>query len=433
MPGKGIAITLAEKKLVIQVKRYFDEAKKRHLQKESNLESSVFYTALATGLSEVAVSRIITEYNKDKLSAPAAKGSKPYSVDESIKTICQDTIRSHNIYGIHISIRILVGILNDKHKIEIPRETLRSYLHRWNIIYGSIQRHTALRERDDVVNARREYLIRKKELNNSDRTLVYLDETFVNKNYSGSDKSWYCDDWQGDPSLDKSFGPYVNKPSGKGDRFIILNAITDKGWIDGAKLIFKAKTNSGDYHGSMDEDNFTKWFRNQLLPNIPDNSVIIMDNASYHNVFSYDGVPSLKNKKEHLQKWLNDNKIPFEDDFLRTQLIALINTNRSARSFKLDDMLKNEYKDRNIEILRTPQYHPELQPIEKCWAVMKQHIAQHCDFTIDGLRNNLEKAWKKVTSKTMDGIIKKMLYWETYHFEQDNLLDAKYESELPCL
>jgi len=28
------------------------------------------------------------------------------------------------------------------------------------------------------------------------------------------------------------------------------------------------------------------------------------------------------------------------------------------------------------QILRTPQYHPELQPIEECWGVVKNHCAR---------------------------------------------------------
>jgi hypothetical protein len=35
----------------------------------------------------------------------------------------------------------------------------------------------------------------------------------------------------------------------------------------------------------MNWDNFSKWFQEQLLKNIPENSLIIMDNAPYHNVF----------------------------------------------------------------------------------------------------------------------------------------------------
>ncbi len=51
-------------------------------------------------------------------------------------------------------------------------------------------------------------------------------------------------------------------------------------------------------------------------------------------------------------------------------------------------------------------------------------MAQHCDFTLKGLRNNLEMAWTKITSDNLKGILKKVADWEDYHFEQDSLLDA---------
>jgi len=369
MAGKGNTIMTAEKEIVVRVKHYFDKEKKSSRKSIYASKSTVSLTSLATNLSEISVKRIMAEFNKrSDFAPPAPKGSSPYAIDESVKTLCQDIIRSHNINREHISLRLLVGILNDIHNIKTARETLRNCLFRWNILHGSVQRHTALRERDYVVSARREYLIQKRQLDSSNRMLVYLDETFINKNYSGSDLSWYCDDWKDDQALDMSYGPYINKPSGEGDRLIILNAVTNNGWIDGAKLVFKAKSNSGDYHGSMDEHNFTKWFTEQLLPNIPDNAVIIMDNASYHNTYMEDGVPSLTSKKIVLQQWLSEKKIAYGDDFLRPQLIELINEHRPPRIYKLDNMLKYnpKYSARGIEILRTPQYHPELQPIEKC-------------------------------------------------------------------
>ena len=434
MAGKGIPIATVEKEIVVNIKHYFDHEKASSHKDIYASKSAVKLTSIATKLSEISVKRIMAEFNKGGGFSPSiGKGSSPYAIDESIKTLCQDIIRSHNIKREHISLRVLVGILNDKHNVTVARETLRTSLIRWGIVYGSVQRHTALRERDYVVNARRNYLIRKRELDNSNRTLVYLDETFINKNYSGSDFSWYCCNWKDDPELDKSYGPFINKPSGKGERLIILNAVTKNGWVKGARLVFQAKSNSGDYHGSMDEENFTKWFTKQLLPNIPDNAVIIMDNASYHNTYKEDGVPPLNSKKIILQQWLEENKIDYGEDFLRSQLIELINIHRPPRVYKLDDMLENDpkYRSRGIEILRTPQYHPEFQPIEKCWAVVKQHMAQHCDFTLKGLQENLEKAWVKITSTTMKGIMKKIIYWQDYHFEQDSLLDA-VDDEYVC-
>jgi len=80
--------------------------------------------------------------------------------------------------------------------------------------------------------------------------------------------------------------------------------------------------------------------------------------------------------------------------------------------------------DRHMAMLRPPPYHPELQPIEKCWGVMKQSMAQPGDFPLTGLRQPLETAWTKVTSDTLKGIMKKVAHWEDYHCEQESLLDA---------
>lgn len=61
--------------------------------------------------------------------------------------------------------------------------------------------------------------------------------------------------------------------TGKGERLIIINAISSQGWVNNAKLVFQAKRKTG--HGQMNAELFQKWFRKKLLPNIPDNSLII--------------------------------------------------------------------------------------------------------------------------------------------------------------
>jgi len=92
----------------------------------------------------------------------------------------------------------------------------------------------------------------------------------------------------------------VNKPSGKGPRVIVVHAITVNGWVDNAQLVFDANRRTGDYHGQMNWDNFSKWFETQLLPNIPANSLIILDNARYHNVFTESAFPVPTTRKEVL-------------------------------------------------------------------------------------------------------------------------------------
>jgi hypothetical protein len=74
----------------------------------------------------------------------------------------------------------------------------------------------------------------------------------------------------------------LNIPPSRGKRIIVLHA----GNENGGTLLLSAKnfTNySADYHQDKDGVLFETWFQHQLLPNVPRNSVIVMDNARYHS------------------------------------------------------------------------------------------------------------------------------------------------------
>ena len=62
---------------------------------------------------------------------------------------------------------------------------------------------------------------------------------------------------------------------GKGSQLIIVHAGGEAGWISKADLVFRAK--------SKDVEHFLEWFKNQLCPHIPAGSLIVLENASYHN------------------------------------------------------------------------------------------------------------------------------------------------------
>ena len=86
---------------------------------------------------------------------------------------------------------------------------------------------------------------------------------------------------------------------------IILHAGTAEGWVDGTELVFRAKSSSGDYHNEMNTKRFMEWWTIQLLPNIPDHSIIVLDNASYHNgVVEKIPTKSSLNCKREMQEWL---------------------------------------------------------------------------------------------------------------------------------
>ncbi len=125
-----------------------------------------------------------------------------------------------NSQGEHISVRSLQAWLIQEFRTDVPIMTLWRALRRIGFTYGRNKRRSTLKERDYVISARRKYLREKISNRNDNGTLkrpeVYLDETFLNKNHS-TDNTWFLDE----------DGPWVNKPSGKGPRLIIVHANKD--------------------------------------------------------------------------------------------------------------------------------------------------------------------------------------------------------------
>lgn len=123
-----------------------------------------------------------------------------------------------------------------------------------------------------------------------------------------------------------------------------------------------AGSKSGDYHQDMNHENFMRWVRTQLLPNLPPSSVLVVDNASYHNVKIEKTITSASLKNDMIS-WLNSRKISFEEKITKPELYELIKQNQKEEDIKyaLDELLASQ----GHSVLRLPPYHPEFNPIEK--------------------------------------------------------------------
>lgn len=413
--GKQLPAEMVE--AVIRLKKYYD--KEREAGKSVSTKDAAMRTANALGVGVATVKRIMAQYKKDGnevvVRFKQRPGRPPSKICPVVQPIVREFIRNENLCGRHVSIGRVCRFLISTYDIEISKMTLWRALNRWGFNHGEGRRRDSLKEQNRVILARREYLRAKLANRNPDGTLkrpeVYLDETYVNKNHSCR-FTWYL----------REDGPLVNKPSGVGPRLILVHAITEKGWVEGAQLVFEAKKRTGDYHGQMNWENFSKWFENQLLPNIPSESIVILDNARYHNVLEDYGIPNKSSKKEQLRYWLTRNGYPWREDMLKSELLELCTRLAPTPEYKLD-LLAAEH---GISILRTPPYHPELQPIETCWAVLKNHIAQNCDFTLVGLHKRLPEAFSKVTSITCKELIAKVFDQEERYWVEDEKLDEIY-------
>lgn len=418
--AKGKPLLSEEKKLIVALKHYFDRNKKEFNSKDT----SVQMVADASGIGTATIFRIMAEFNKDPNSIEPKKilrGRPEFSIDTSQQEIIRSYIRQANMEGAYITLETITDFLQ-KNNIDTSFHvtTLARTLDRWGFEYGKGVRTQNLKEKDYVIARRYRYLrkMRNNRINNSDektiRPEVYLDESYVNKNHS-NDFTWYSSE----------DGPWIQKPTGNGERFIIVNAMTKNGWVPNAKLVFKSTRKTGDYHGQMNFNLFKKWFTEKLLPNIPSNSIIVMDNAPYHNVLTETSAPISTSSKKRMLHWLTNNKFPCDSSALKSELIEAINKLASAPTYEIDVIAESL----GHEVVRTPPYHPELQPIEICWGVLKNEIARNCNFTMKNLEVQLEKSFDKLTKETCEKIIKKIKKIEDKFWREDAILDEKNGSE----
>ncbi|XP_076621619.1 uncharacterized protein LOC143342022 [Colletes latitarsis] len=205
-------------------------------------------------------------------------------------------------------------------------------------------------------------------------------------------------------------------------RFIIVHAGGKAGFINGAKLMFKARSETGDYNGQMNGENFQRWIQEKLLPNISENTIIIMDNAPYHSV-QINKPPSKYTTKPKMIEWLTKNNIPFAESMLRYELYELIENNKSkGKTYKIDEILKAH----GPTMLRLPPYMCELNPIELIWAQVKRKVrennpstltsAQLYKLTDDAINSISPEDWVKCCEH-----VEKL---EKQYWEKDNLLDS---------
>ncbi len=412
---RGKPLTPEIKKIAVSVKQYFDH------NKFTPTEPSVNRTADALGIGVASIKRIMADYNRDPslLDKPAKMRGRPvHAVNISHQESVRTYIRSANSNGEQITLADITQFLKNKYSDEsFHKATLARTLNRWGFEFGKGVRSQHLKEKDHIVAARQRYL---REMRNNRvpdgastgtiRPEVYLDESYVNKNHS-NDFCWYYGE----------DGPWVQKPTGKGDRLIVINAITKSGWVPGAKVVFKSTRKTGDYHGQMNWNLFKRWFTDMLLPNIPEHSLIIMDNAPYHNILSEHSPPTSQSSKQKIREWLEQNKIYCRDDCLKPELVEVLAKIAPEPIFAVDEIaIAHGHK-----VLRTPPYHPELQPIETCWGVAKNHVARNCDFTMKNLTQQLENGFSKVTAETCVKIISKVRKIEDEFWTTDIKMDTQ--------
>lgn len=424
-PGMGVRLTSQSRQIVENVRQFFE--KEKAYKSTINRMAVLKRTADATRVSERTVSKIHKDYiaHDSQLLTPV----KRYTVsrikvnpDAFDKEIIRRTVHSFYARKEYPTISAVLEKVKEQCSFPGGRFCMWRVLKGMGFTYKKRDNKQYLYEQQNILEQRHMYLQTILKLRKENTNLIYTDETWVNAHHN-NEYIWVDTDGTGGWKV----------PSGKGQRLIILHAGGVEGWVDGADLVFRSKTNSTDYHDEMNSEHFMEWMTEQLLPILEEPTVIILDNASYHNK-QKDKTPTTQDRKTNIQAWLDRHNISYSDKDIKKTLLAKVKQHRPEPLYLTDEAAH----EHGHTVLRLPVAHCELNPIELAWASVKGYVAKHNTrysleevqrLTPEGFKHTTTDMWRKFCSHVMkveneyiekDGIMEDTLEEMTFTINEDS-------------
>lgn len=414
--GQGVAYCRQAREIIMNVWNYF----RREDSEESEFtepRSAVQATLMATG---VKARSTLYKIEKEGAASPKKRGPKRQRIMDQTDNFDRGAIRRiitkmyeekqwPTVSSIYQRVREEIGFHGS-------HSTFHKLLKKMGYKYAKRPTRNLVKERPDIVAKRHEYLHKIKKIRAvTDCPILYLDETFLHQNHTVG-KCWQLDGEGG-----------FKVPTGKGNRLIILHAGSKAGFVPGAALIFQSKTSSDDYHDEMNGDAFVEWFDTQLLPNIPANSCIVMDNASYHSV-QEEKIPTMNSKKADMQEWLTANNIAWNSCMIKPQLYELIKIHKPRCIKHVIDELARKH---GHYILRLPPYHCELNAVELIWAQIKNEVAKaNNTFKMSDIEKLLQTAIENVSQENWEAAEKHVIKLEEELYAAEVRIDATLPEDM---
>lgn len=405
------------REIVYNVVTHLKKQKEEYKLKYNVVESASELTGVSKSLVKTIIGEGKTSKCKGRLcfSTPTGKHrehKKKIEVDDFTRAAIRRKI--HEFYVVKRIVPTLRKVnecLKDDGLLDCGKEYLRTLLHSLGFKWKKCQsKRKLLIEKPDIIALRGRYLYEMRAYRREKRNIVYVDETYIHQTQNVT----AC--WQSESEIG------VTESIGKGPRLIIVHAGGENGFVNDGLLIFKSKQKTGDYHDDMNYENFYTWVTRKLLPNLPPNSVIVLDNASYHNV-QFNKKPTMASLKQECRDWLTRNNIPFTDEMTKASLLLLANSSAVKKTFKIDNLIINA----GHNILRLPPYHPDLNPIELVWGDIKAESRQILSSSIDEKKKVCETLFAKYTVEKWAKCCAHVKQIEEEYFKNDALIDERMD------
>jgi transposase len=350
---------------------------------------------------------------EDRRSHP----SHPFHTESGPSPAAQELIHRElhdvKLNNVFESCTTLCTELKDQLGTVVSKSTMHRWLHALGYQYG--KKHFVNSEPSYRHALIRSYIYKYakalKEQEQGTAILVYMDESYLYAHHC-SNKLWHL--------LSDSTKNEV-RGDNKGKRIIIIHAMTKDGLLEvegvepsniltelyhSCALIFNEVCVDGitpaDYHDTINGEKFIGWIQTRLLPTFnkiyPGKKMyLVLDNAKYHHHHGPDWFSPSNKKKGPLADFLRQRKvksITVEDGRVIPaskfsadargkvgggptikQLKTTVKEHLAAHP-KINTTVPHQLlSDAGYELLYTPPYISELQPIEMIWAFTKGLVA----------------------------------------------------------
>ena len=378
---KGSPIVAKEKRCILNLYQSFlDDGDHPRSPKEAREETAkrlqFGINSVQQIIKEMNYERNVTDNKNNLRSSPNAYEKLDEEEEHDLRQLIHNEMRKCNVSRLNPENEdVTYPTIESVHKAVMetgifPNWSISTFR---NILYGMNIKFKAKSEVDRAILIEDDYIIEWRKRYLSDiayyRSLGYpihfTDETFF---YPLAQPRKILTDntvKSAQDAEERGLSPGIKWNAGdRGNRLLVLHMIGPNGLLRNWERIWihkKGTIQSEDYHNDITFETFLEWFM-ENIDELPQNSVIVIDNASIHNKRP-DGSPNSLTKKAELQAWLIKKNIYFKPKAKRPELWKLAQAElKNNPEYAIDKLVHAKRPD--IIFLRLPPYHCELNAIE---------------------------------------------------------------------
>jgi transposase len=405
----------------ILLKTKFEDRKYRDLKKRDLLMK-------VCGVSEHVARKAIHMYNHPAEASEYKPAGRPRrSLDPEYSSAIEEIILYNNESGKINTVKRTMKMLEDSYQIKVLYNILLRDIHILGFKYEKGIRRTILHDSSTNMLYRELYVNQRlaniNDKFNPNQPELFLDESYCHIDHS-TGRTWVRPrgvvNESGRKPILVIFAAFIVFKEGHERKAEIIQESVNVWPVQDNKNLYT------DYHGHFNAKKFERLFDTICHAIQPYGSCIIhMDGASYHKRRT-NPVPTAASTKSEIINWFLQNNllVPSSD------AIGKVPTKKTLLQAIKDLRIKPQFACYDISTLHgnrllfTPPYHPEVQPIERIWAMVKNPIAYNPDpeETASTLREKLVSSLKNVPEKSLHSAWKKsVLQCITYQDELRNV------------